>query len=259
KKEKKNAKEGAALGRGRGGKPAPAAAEDSEPAPSMIDLPLGHILSVERYPDGSSLYVKQIDVGKPETRTVCSGLVHYIPIEELQDRDVMVVPVTMRGVKSYVMLLCTSAKEGKDAGIELVNAPPGSKPGERIFKRDKFESAQSLPELNPKKNIFETVQPRFTTLDTLEEAWMDPAMDSANRTRTKDGCARRPSLRARRCHREKRVMQFCLRICALDDATVFGCTGNTATRHTVPPSAICVSPLGAFSGQGRMLPSCCEA
>ncbi|KZO89799.1 nucleic acid-binding protein [Calocera viscosa TUFC12733] len=191
-KKKKEPKEGAAPGGGKGGKPAAAPAEDSEPAPSMIDLRVGHILSVERHPDADSLYVEQIDVGEPEPRTVCSGLVHYIPIEQVRDRDVIVVcnlkPVTMRGVKSFAMLLCASAKEGKDAGIEFVNPPPGSKPGERIFfEGDKFASAQPLPQLNPKKKIFETIQPGFTTLDTLEAAWVDPATGTVHRIRTKDG------------------------------------------------------------------------
>jgi aminoacyl tRNA synthase complex-interacting multifunctional protein 1 len=48
----------------------------------------------------------------------------------------------MRGVKSYAMLLCASAKDGKDeGGIEFVLPPPGSQPGERIyFEGEKYES-----------------------------------------------------------------------------------------------------------------------
>lgn len=50
-------------------------------------------------------------------------------------------PVTMRGVKSYAMLLCASSKEGKEGGVEFVLPPAGSQPGERIyFEGEKYES-----------------------------------------------------------------------------------------------------------------------
>ena len=57
-----------------------------------------------------------IDMGDAEgPRIVCSGLVKYIPIEEMQKRYVVVVanlkPVTMRGVKSCAMVLCASDAE----------------------------------------------------------------------------------------------------------------------------------------------------
>jgi aminoacyl tRNA synthase complex-interacting multifunctional protein 1 len=52
-------------------------------------------------------------------------------------------PVTMRGVKSFAMLLCASSKEGKEGGgIEFVLPPDGSKAGERVyFEGEKYESA----------------------------------------------------------------------------------------------------------------------
>lgn len=67
----------------------------------------------------------------------------------------------MRGVKSFAMVLCVglqplvatvvlfthvqqaTSKDGKDAGIELIQPPPGSKPGERVyFEGSEFESMQ---------------------------------------------------------------------------------------------------------------------
>ena len=33
-----------------------------------------------------SLYVEQIDVGEPEPRTIVSGLVKFVPVEEMQVR-----------------------------------------------------------------------------------------------------------------------------------------------------------------------------
>lgn len=53
----------------------------------------------------------------------------------------------MRGIKSYAMLLCASAKEGKEGGgVEFVLPPAGSQPGERIyFEGEKYESESFLP------------------------------------------------------------------------------------------------------------------
>lgn len=68
-------------------------------------------LSVQ-HPDADSLYLEKIDVGEPEPRTVVSGLVAYVPQEDLQDRLVLVLcnlkPQKMRGIESQAMLLCAS-------------------------------------------------------------------------------------------------------------------------------------------------------
>uniref|UniRef100_A0A060T1H7 ARAD1A00638p n=1 Tax=Blastobotrys adeninivorans TaxID=409370 RepID=A0A060T1H7_BLAAD len=145
-----------------------AQAQQAPITPGMVDLRVGHIERAVKHPDADSLYVSTIHCGDDEPRTVCSGLVKYVPLEDMQGRDVVVVanlkPVTMRGIKSQAMVLCASDEEhGK---VEFVNPPPGSKAGDKIF----FESYDIDPEpvLNPKKKIWETVQPGFTTNDTLE-------------------------------------------------------------------------------------------
>ncbi|RPD77832.1 nucleic acid-binding protein [Lentinus tigrinus ALCF2SS1-7] len=169
----------------------PAAEDAGEPVPSMIDLRVGHIVDIKKHPDADGLYVEQIDFGE-ETgpRTVVSGLVHYIPIEEMRDKYLVGVcnlkPANMRGVKSFAMVLCATHKDGKDAGIELVQPPAGSKVGERIYF-DGFEESQPLSQLNPKKKIFETIQPGFTTLESHEAAWVNPETKSVHKIRTKDG------------------------------------------------------------------------
>jgi tyrosyl-tRNA synthetase len=65
-----------------------------------------------QHPDADSLYIEKIDVGEAEPRTVVSGLVQFVPKEELQDRLVVVLcnlkPQKMRGVESQGMLLCAS-------------------------------------------------------------------------------------------------------------------------------------------------------
>ncbi|KIR35229.1 methionine-tRNA ligase, beta subunit [Cryptococcus deuterogattii MMRL2647] len=186
KKEKKEKKE----------KPAKApkpAAEVTGPMPSMIDMRVGKVLDVKRHPDADSLYVETIDVGEPEPRTVCSGLVKYMSEDEIRGATVVVIcnlkPVTMRGVKSFAMLLCASSKDGKEeGGVQFVLPPEGSQPGERIyFEGEKYENAAPEPQLNPKKKVFETIQPNFITLENREAAWIDPETKSVHRIRTKDG------------------------------------------------------------------------
>lgn len=157
-------------------------------SPCLIDLRVGHILKAVNHPDADSLYVSTIAMGDPAgnedyveyegqvCRTVCSGLNGLIPLEQMQGRKVVVVcnlkPVKMRGIKSCAMVLAASpkVKEGEvdhDKGpVELVSPPEGSKAGDRVF----FEGWQGEPEgvLNPKKKIWETFQPGFTTTDGLE-------------------------------------------------------------------------------------------
>ncbi|KAK8844030.1 methionine-tRNA ligase, beta subunit [Kwoniella newhampshirensis] len=192
KKEKKEKKE----------KPAKAQAVKEEPTgplPSMIDMRVGKVLDVKRHPDADSLYVESIDVGEAEPRTVCSGLVKYMTEEEIRGATIIVIcnlkPVTMRGVKSFAMLLCASSKDGKtEGGVEFVLPPAGSQPGEKIyFEGEKYENATPEPQLNPKKKVFETIQPGFITLDNLDAAWVDPETKSVHRIRTKDGVCKAKS------------------------------------------------------------------
>ncbi|ESK95013.1 hypothetical protein Moror_14018 [Moniliophthora roreri MCA 2997] len=208
KKDKKEKKEKAAAPQDagkkgaekKGGKAPTPAADDGEPAPSMIDLRVGHIVDVKKHPDADGLYIEQIDLGE-ETgpRTIISGLVNYIPIEQMQDKWLVAVcnlkPVTMRGVKSFGMVFCAISKEGKEGGIEILQPPANSKPGDRVyFEGAEYEDAQPLAQLNPKRKIFETIQPGFITLESREAAWINPTTKSVHKIRTKEGVCVAPTL-----------------------------------------------------------------
>ncbi|KAK8922747.1 hypothetical protein H634G_00839 [Metarhizium anisopliae BRIP 53293] len=180
-------------------KAAPAAAPLS---PCLIDLRVGHILKAIQHPDADSLYVSTIAMGDPAgnedyteyegqiCRTVCSGLNGLIPLEQMQGRKVVVVcnlkPVKMRGIKSCAMVLAASpkVKEGEvdeDKGpVELVVPPEGSKAGDRVF----FEGWAGEPEgvLNPKKKIWETFQPGFTTTNDLEVVFDAAVVEKLGKT-----------------------------------------------------------------------------
>lgn len=172
-------------------KPQKAPAVAAPLSPSLIDLRVGHILKAIKHPEADSLYVSTIAMGdKPGTddtseyegqvvRTVCSGLNGLVPLEDMQGRKVIVVcnlkPVKMRGIKSSAMVLAASPrlKEGEEdthAGpVELVAPPEGAVAGERVF----FEGWKGEPEglLNPKKKVWDTMQPAFTTTADLEVAF----------------------------------------------------------------------------------------
>lgn len=74
----------------------PTKSKEPEPEAAVdvgrLDLRVAAVESVERHPDAATLYVLKINCGEERPRTVCSGLVKHIPIEDL------------RGI--HVILLC---------------------------------------------------------------------------------------------------------------------------------------------------------
>lgn len=57
-------------------------------------------------------------------------------------------------------------------------------------------SAEGTPlaQMNPKKKIFETIQPGFTTLETKEAAWVNPVTKSVHKIRTEKAVCVAPTL-----------------------------------------------------------------
>ena len=169
-------------------KPAKQSPKETPLSPHLIDLRVGHILKAIPHPNADSLYVSTIACGDPAgtentsehegqvVRTVCSGLNGLVPLEEMQGRKIVAVcnlkPVTMRGVKSAAMVLAASPRltEGEEDNhkgpVELVNPPEGAAAGERVC----FDGWVGEPAmvLNPKKRVFESLQPGFTTTEALE-------------------------------------------------------------------------------------------
>lgn len=50
----------------------------------LLDIRVGRILRAWKHDEADSLYVEEVDIGEPEPRIICSGLVSYIPLEHLQ-------------------------------------------------------------------------------------------------------------------------------------------------------------------------------
>jgi tRNA-binding EMAP/Myf-like protein len=130
----------------------------------MLSMPLYSSLylfyrTVKKHEEAATLYVETIDLGEAQPRQVVSGLVNFIPIEQMQGADVVVLcnlkPANLRGVRSEAMVLAASNPD--HTHVELIKPPAGSKVGERIF----FADFPGTPDeqLNPKHKIWETIQP----------------------------------------------------------------------------------------------------
>ncbi|CAL9700050.1 unnamed protein product [Knipowitschia caucasica] len=145
-------------------------ADKKQPAPgqdeakvdvSRLDLRVGRIISAEKHPDADSLYVEQVDVGEASPRTVVSGLVKHIPLDQMQNRMAVLLcnlkPAKMRGVVSQAMVMCASSPDK----VEILDPPSGAAPGDRVT----FQGFPGEPdkELNPKKKVWEQIQPDLLT------------------------------------------------------------------------------------------------
>jgi len=149
-----------------------AAPGTDEISPSRLDIRVGKIVEVSRHPDADALYVEKIDLGEDQPRTIVSGLVNFIPIEEMQDRMVVVLcnlkPAKMRGVESKGMVLCASVDDPKQ--VEALIPPEGAVPGERVYVEN-YESGTPDDVLNPKKKVWEKLQVDLKTSSEYVAQW----------------------------------------------------------------------------------------
>jgi len=133
-----------------------ASAAVEEIVPSRLDLRVGRIVEVGQHPDAEKLYVEKIDLGEPSPRTVVSGLVDFVSVDEMRDRLVVVIcnmkPAKMRGVESQGMVLCGSREEPKE--VEPLTCPAGSQPGDRVWV-DGYKEGRPDEVLNPKKKVWD--------------------------------------------------------------------------------------------------------
>ncbi|KAL1324733.1 hypothetical protein HN51_034888 [Arachis hypogaea] len=141
-------------------------------AAGLLDIRVGQIVKAWKHEEADSLYVEEVDIGEPEPRIICSGLVNYVPLEQLQGKKVIVLsnlkPRNMRGVKSCGMLM--AASDAKHENVELLFPPEDAIPGERIWFGSEDEKdnqpVAGTPNQIQKKKIWETVQPHLKTDDS---------------------------------------------------------------------------------------------
>lgn len=102
---------------------------------SRLEIRVGKIIECEPHPDADTLYVEKVDIGEPEgPRTIVSGLVNFVPLDDMIGRSVVVLcnlkPRTMRGVTSYGMLLCASNED--HTKVDPLAPPEGAPLGELV-------------------------------------------------------------------------------------------------------------------------------
>ncbi|XP_011045621.1 PREDICTED: probable methionine--tRNA ligase [Populus euphratica] len=140
---------------------------------TRLDIRVGLIKKAQKHPDADSLYVEEIDLGEGDCRTVVSGLVKYIPLEEMQNRKVCILcnlkPANMRGIKSEAMVLAASSSD--HTKVELVDPPQSAVVGERVT----FPGFEGEPDdvLNPKKKVWEALQVDLQTNSDLVACYKD--------------------------------------------------------------------------------------
>lgn len=147
---------------GKGKAPAPAkAAEPVCDDASYFDIRVGQIVEVGVHPNADSLYLEKIDVGEAEPRQIISGLVKYIPLEQMQGAKVLVMcnlkPAPLRNIMSFGMVMCAS--DAEKTTVQLLQIPEGAKVGDRIT----FPGLTGSPVAEMPKKKLEKLMPGFRT------------------------------------------------------------------------------------------------
>ncbi len=62
----------------------PQSAVDDKPIDvARLDMRIGHIVNAKKHPDADGLYIEEVDLGEGRNRTIISGLVKHIPLEQV--------------------------------------------------------------------------------------------------------------------------------------------------------------------------------
>lgn len=157
-------------------------------------MQVGLIKSCRRHEASDKLYISDIDINQESTIQVCSGLVPFIPIEQMSQRRVVVVTNMrnrkLRGEVSQGMILAaeSSKSEGermKGAGetgetgetnntiVEPVDPPKSSIVGERLYF-DGLDKKFEPPKLKDK--VWEFLQPKLATNEKGQVVFKDKVL-----------------------------------------------------------------------------------
>ncbi|KAH0785020.1 TRNA binding domain containing protein [Histomonas meleagridis] len=139
--------------------PKPAAPKEPECDPfQMIDVRVSRIVKVWPHPDADSLYCEEIDIGDGVIKKVITGVRKYIPIEEMENRLVVVFtnikPGKIRGQPSEAMVFAGSSAD--HSKVELLTPPADTPVGTRVLCGD-FVNPDIKPSVDSKGKWWKAV------------------------------------------------------------------------------------------------------
>ena len=148
-----------------------------------MNIKVGKIIQCQRHENADKLYVSQIQIEENPTEEnenidakmvqVCSGLVDFIPIEQMKNRRVAVLAnlkaSKQRGVKSEAMLLAAEKSLLSDVKVELINPPKNAKIGQKLYF-DQFISDEFPSKLKSKTWL--EIQKHLKTTDNGKAAYV---------------------------------------------------------------------------------------
>ncbi len=114
--------------------------------------------------ESDKLYNEEIDLGNGEIRKIASGLRGRVPLEDMQNRSVVILanlkPRNLRGWMSHGMVMCVN---GEDGSVEPIIPPAGSQPGDEITIGDYPRTP--IPEITSKKDPWSQVKDEMVVGD----------------------------------------------------------------------------------------------
>merc|ERR1712193_480256 len=163
--------------------PKPATTDDKPVDISRLSMKVGKIIECVKHPDADALYLEKIECGEEKPRQVISGLVKHVPIDEMQNRMVVILcnlkPAKMRGIVSEAMVMCASTPEK----VEILAPPTGAVPGD-LVRVPGFEGIpDELIKPTSKKavSVFEQVAPGLKTNANCQATFNDVVWEVAGK------------------------------------------------------------------------------
>jgi len=142
---------------------------------SRLYMKVGKIVHCEKHPDADALYLETIECGEEKPRQVISGLVRHIPLEQMQDRMVVLLcnlkPAKMRGIVSEAMVMCASTPDK----VEILAPPANSVPGDVVTVVGYEGTPDEMIKPTNKKavSVFEQLTPDLKTNAKFEATYKD--------------------------------------------------------------------------------------